>query len=120
MAGAAAIMEIDMKKIIALSTLRQLGVMFFRLGLDQIFLAFFHLISHAYFKAIIFIGAGAIIHSVKDYQDIRKMGTWGGVTPFIGIIFLIGSIRLCGIPFISGFYSKDLILEMLLVNKFSF
>lgn len=71
----AAIIELDMKKVIALSTLSQLGVIFFSIGLDQIFISFFHLISHAYFKAMMFMGAGAIIHSVKDYQDIRKMGT---------------------------------------------
>lgn len=74
-AGVAAIIEIDIKKVIALSTLSQLGVIFFSLGLDQVFISYFHLISHAYFKAIIFMGAGAIIHSVKDYQDIRKIGT---------------------------------------------
>lgn len=73
-AGVAAIIEIDMKKVVALSTLSQLGVMFFSLGLDQIFICFFHLISHAYFKAIIFMGAGSIIHRVKDYQDLRKIG----------------------------------------------
>jgi len=77
MAGASALFEVDIKKVIALSTLSQLGVIFFRLGLIQPFLAFFHLISHAYFKAILFMAAGAIIHSLKDYQDLRKMG--GGV-----------------------------------------
>ena len=77
MAGVSALFEVDMKKVIALSTLSQLGVIFFRLGLIQPFLAFFHLISHAYFKAILFMAAGAIIHSLKDYQDLRKMG--GGV-----------------------------------------
>lgn len=77
MAGVSALFEVDTKKVIALSTLSQLGVIFFRLGLIQPFLAFFHLISHAYFKAILFMAAGAIIHSLKDYQDLRKMG--GGV-----------------------------------------
>lgn len=77
MAGVSALFEVDIKKVIALSTLSQLGVIFFRLGLIQPFLAFFHLISHAYFKAILFMAAGAIIHSLKDYQDLRKMG--GGV-----------------------------------------
>ena len=74
MAGASALFEVDIKKVIALSTLRQLGVIFFRLGLAQPFLAFFHLVSHAYFKAMLFIAAGAIIHSLKDYQDLRKIG----------------------------------------------
>jgi len=77
MAGVSALFEVDIKKVIALSTLSQLGVIFFRLGLIQPFLAFFHLISHAYFKAMLFMAAGAIIHSLKDYQDLRKMG--GGV-----------------------------------------
>lgn len=77
MAGVSALFEVDIKKVIALSTLSQLGVIFFRLGLIEPFLAFFHLISHAYFKAILFMAAGAIIHSLKDYQDLRKMG--GGV-----------------------------------------
>lgn len=74
MAGVSALFEVDIKKVIALSTLSQLGVIFFRLGLIQPFLAFFHLISHAYFKAMLFMAAGAIIHSLKDYQDLRKMG----------------------------------------------
>lgn len=74
MAGVSALFEVDIKKVIALSTLRQLGVIFFRLGLIQPFLAFFHLISHAYFKAILFMAAGSIIHSLKDYQDLRKIG----------------------------------------------
>jgi len=74
MAGVSALFEVDMKKVIALSTLRQLGVIFFSLGLMQPFLAFFHLISHAYFKAMLFMAAGSIIHSLKDYQDLRKIG----------------------------------------------
>ena len=119
-AGISAIIELDMKKVIALSTLSQLGVIFFRLGMDHQYLAFFHLISHAYFKAIIFIGAGAIIHSVKDYQDIRKIGTWSRINPVIRAVFLTASLRLCGIPFIRGFYSKDLILEIILGIEFNF
>merc|ERR1712027_135584 len=74
MAGITAMIEIDMKKIIALSTLRQLGVIIIILGLGNPVLSFFHLISHAFFKAILFICAGMIIHRIKDYQDIRKMG----------------------------------------------
>jgi len=116
-AGIGAIIEEDMKKIIALSTLRQLGVMFFALGLGESILAFIHLIRHAYFKAIIFMCAGAIIHSVKDYQDIRKLGTWGIITPSLKIGFLIGSLRLTGMPFSSGFYSKDTLLEQFLIGE---
>jgi NADH-ubiquinone oxidoreductase chain 5 len=115
-AGAAAIFELDIKKVIALSTLRQLGVMFFSLGLGQPFIAFFHLISHAYFKAILFIAAGAIIHRVKDYQDLRKIG--GGAYSLIrlGVVCLVRNLSLCGMPFISGFYSKDLILERIIIG----
>ena len=116
-AGGSALMELDMKKIIALSTLRQLGVMFFRLGLGQPFLSFFHLVSHAYFKAMLFIAAGAMIHRVKDYQDLRKMGRHSHNLMRIGIVILIRNLRLCGLPFISGFYSKDLILEILLIDN---
>ena len=114
-AGGSALIELDIKKIIALSTLRQLGVIFFRLGIGQPFLAFFHLVSHAYFKAILFMAAGAIIHSVKDYQDLRKIGGFAGNLFRIRIVILVRNLRLCGLPFISGFYSKDLILEILIM-----
>ena len=83
MAGSAALFELDIKKVIALSTLRQLGVIFFSLGLGLPYLAFFHLIAHAYFKAILFIAAGVIIHRVKDYQDLRKMGRFR-ILDFLG------------------------------------
>ena len=115
-AGGSALIELDIKKIIALSTLSQLGVIFFRLGLGQPFLSFFHLISHAYFKAILFIAAGAIIHRVKDYQDLRKIGGYASNLVRIGIVILVRNLSLCGLPFISGFYSKDLILEIFLIK----
>lgn len=111
LSGIRAIFELDLKKVIALSTLRQLGVIFFCLGLCQPLLAFNHLISHAYFKAILFIAAGRIIHSIKDYQDIRKRGRNITISPFIVVIIITRSIRLIGIPFLSGFYSKDIIIE---------
>jgi len=117
MAGVSALFEVDIKKVIALSTLSQLGVMFFSLGLNQPFLAFFHLISHAYFKAILFMAAGAIIHRIKEYQDLRKMGGGVGVTPGLGSIILIRNLSLCGMPFLSGFYSKDIILELIIINE---
>lgn len=113
--GISATIEIDIKKVIALSTLRQLGVIIFRLGLGQTIIRFFHLICHAYFKAIIFITAGIIIHRIKDYQDIRKIGVSFN-TPVLSTLFFISSIRLCGIPFITGFYSKDLILERMIIQ----
>ena len=105
-----------MKKIIALSTLRQLGLMFITLGLGLPVMAFFHLISHAYFKAILFICAGGIIHRINDYQDLRAMGAALKRLPYIIRIFLVARISLCGLPFISGFYSKDLILELMIAQ----
>ena len=111
-AGVSALFELDIKKVIALSTLRQLGIIFFSLGISYPFLAFFHLVSHAYFKAMLFICAGAIIHRVKDYQDFRKIGSRGFRTKFLSSFILVANIRLCGLPFLSGFYSKDLILEV--------
>lgn len=118
-AGISALMEMDIKKIIALSTLRQLGVIFFSLGIGEPFLAFTHLICHAFFKAIIFISAGSMIHSIKNYQDLRKIGSLRMITPLIRGIILTASIRLCGIPFITGFYSKDIIIEIILINNFN-
>jgi NADH-ubiquinone oxidoreductase chain 5 len=112
-AGAAAVFELDIKKVIALSTLSQLGVIFFSLGMGQPFMAFFHLISHAYFKAILFMAAGSIIHTVKDYQDLRKIGGSLINLPALSTVCLVRNLRLCGMPFLSGFYSKDLILESL-------
>lgn len=116
-AGLAAIKEIDMKKIIALSTLRQLGVIFFSLGLGTTIISFFHLVSHAYFKAILFLCAGRVIHRIKDYQDTRFIGGRDKFLPLSIRIFLVSNFRLCGIPFFSGFYSKDLILEIFFIRN---
>lgn len=115
--GLAAINEIDIKKVIALSTLRQLGVIMLTLGLGSAQLSFFHLLSHAYFKAILFMCAGSIIHSIKEYQDIRIISLRERGTVQVMAIFILANLRLCGLPFISGFYSKDLILELLLLNN---
>lgn len=115
-AGIAAIVEIDIKKVIALSTLRQLGVIIMVIGAQKPLLAYFHLLSHAYFKAILFICAGIIIHNIKDYQDIRTIGATGINIPIISRVINVANIRLCGLPFIRGFYSKDIILEILLLK----
>ncbi|MBY0379946.1 MAG: NADH dehydrogenase subunit 5 [Burkholderiales bacterium] len=115
-AGLRAVGELDMKKVIALSTLSQLGIIFITLGLGLPSLAFFHLISHAYFKAMLFMCAGAIIHSLKDYQDLRILGGRLTGLPYAARIFLVANLRLCGIPFISGFFSKDLILEVFIIR----
>jgi len=115
-AGLAAMLEMDIKKVIALSTLRQLGVIMIILGGGRPVLAYFHLLSHAYFKAILFICAGIIIHNIKDYQDIRKMGR-GQITLGLTIMILFrANLRLCGLPFLRGFYSKDIILEIILIG----
>lgn len=109
--GLGANYETDLKKIIALSTLRQLGVMIFILSLGRIELAFFHLLRHALFKSLLFLCAGAFIHGVGDIQDIRLVGSLGGQAPVSSFYFFSCSLSLCGFPFLSGFYSKDLILE---------
>jgi len=105
--------EFDLKKIIALSTLRQLGLIMriLRIGLPE--LAFFHLLTHAIFKALLFICAGVIIHIISDIQDIRLIGGLRFYIPLTSLCLNISNMALCGIPFLAGFYSKDLILEIL-------
>merc|ERR1719450_1444650 len=119
MAGCAAMLEIDIKKVIALSTLSQLGIIILTLGAGAPILAYFHLLSHAFFKAIIFICAGMIIHNIKDYQDIRKIGLTTTFIPIITSVILVANIRLCGLPFLRGFYSKDIILEVIIISTIS-
>merc|ERR1712025_845725 len=115
-AGFTAMGEIDMKKIIALSTLRQLGIIILILGMGNPILSFFHLLSHAFFKEMLFICAGMIIHNIKDYQDIRKIGLTTIFIPIITSVILVANIRLCGLPFLRGFYSKDLIIEIIIIK----
>nr|QYK19531.1 NADH dehydrogenase subunit 5 [Neoamphitrite affinis] len=112
MAGLSALTECDLKKIIALSTLSQLGVMMASLGLSAPNLAFFHLLTHALFKALLFICAGSIIHFSYHGQDLRMIGSLTPQLPFTMSALLIANMSLCGLPFLSGFYSKDLILEL--------
>nr|AOY39676.1 NADH dehydrogenase subunit 5 [Scolytinae sp. BMNH 1040080] len=113
MAGLSANLEFDLKKIIALSTLSQLGLMVCILCLGGSSLAFFHLLTHALFKALLFMCAGAIIHNLGDTQDIRFMGGQVYFLPFTCMCMSISNFALCGIPFMAGFYSKDLIAEFL-------
>merc|ERR1739846_51070 len=115
-AGITAIIEIDIKKIIALSTLSQLGIIILILGIANPILSFFHLLSHAFFKAMLFICAGIIIHNIKDYQDIRKIGIRYNNLNYCITIIIVANIRLCGLPFLSGFYSKDLIIEIIIIK----
>nr|QTX96604.1 NADH dehydrogenase subunit 5 [Macrobrachium rosenbergii]QTX96617.1 NADH dehydrogenase subunit 5 [Macrobrachium rosenbergii]UPO69326.1 NADH dehydrogenase subunit 5 [Macrobrachium rosenbergii]UVU21267.1 NADH dehydrogenase subunit 5 [Macrobrachium rosenbergii] len=116
MAGLGANFETDLKKIIALSTLSQLGVMITILSLGWSTLAFFHLLTHALFKALLFMCAGSIIHSVGDYQDIRMMGGLVNFMPISVMCINLANLALCGFPFLAGFYSKDLILEVAFLN----
>lgn len=110
-AGICAFAQYDMKKIIAYSTCSQLGYMFFTLGLDYPQLAMAHLTNHAFFKALLFLSAGAIIHFMHDEQDIRRVNKLSNILPFVRICVIIGSLAIMGFPFLTGFYSKDLILE---------
>nr|YP_010472704.1 NADH dehydrogenase subunit 5 [Marumba saishiuana]UAT98112.1 NADH dehydrogenase subunit 5 [Marumba saishiuana]UVH65832.1 NADH dehydrogenase subunit 5 [Marumba saishiuana] len=112
MAGISANYEFDLKKIIALSTLSQLGLMMSILSMGFSDLAFFHLLTHAMFKALLFMCAGVIIHMMNNIQDIRFMGGISIYLPLTCLCMNISNMALCGIPFLAGFYSKDLILEM--------
>nr|AZQ21624.1 NADH dehydrogenase subunit 5 [Mythimna pallidicosta] len=112
MAGISANYEFDLKKIIALSTLSQLGLMMSILSMGLPDLAFFHLLTHAMFKALLFMCAGVIIHMMNDMQDIRFMGGISLFIPVTSLCMNISNMALCGIPFLAGFYSKDLILEL--------
>merc|ERR550539_386922 len=100
--------EIDIKKIIALSTLSQLGIIILILGIGNPILSFFHLLSHAFFKAILFICAGIIIHNIKDYQDIRKIGIRYNNLNYCISIIIVANIRLCGLPFFKRVLFKRL------------
>lgn len=112
--------ETDIKKIVALSTLSQLGLIVSTLGLGLGELAYLHLLSHAYFKAILFIAVGNIIHCRNSYQDIRVAGNLATAMPLRVSYFHLANLRLCGFPFIAGFYSKDLILEEALIRATNF
>nr|QSZ78296.1 NADH dehydrogenase subunit 5 [Leptocimbex yanniae] len=119
MSGLSANFEFDLKKIIALSTLSQLGMMLSILFLGFKDLAFFHLLMHAFFKALLFMCAGILIHNMFDLQDIRMMGSLCNQMPLVSICFNFSNLSLCGFPFLSGFYSKDLILEMMLMMNYN-
>nr|ACI28614.1 NADH dehydrogenase subunit 5 [Drosophila melanogaster]AFR59716.1 NADH dehydrogenase subunit 5 [Drosophila melanogaster]AKN22337.1 NADH dehydrogenase subunit 5 [Drosophila melanogaster] len=123
MAGLGANFEFDLKKIIALSTLSQLGLMMSILSMGFLKLAMFHLLTHALFKALLFMCAGAIIHNMNNSQDIRLMGGLSIHMPLTSACFNVSNLALCGMPFLAGFYSKDMILEIVSisnVNMFSF
>nr|YP_010350264.1 NADH dehydrogenase subunit 5 [Endoxyla cinereus]UOK09644.1 NADH dehydrogenase subunit 5 [Endoxyla cinereus] len=117
MAGISANYEFDLKKIIALSTLSQLGLMMSMLSMGFPDLAFYHLLTHAMFKALLFMCAGVIIHMMNNTQDIRYMGGISMFIPLTSLCMNISNMALCGIPFLSGFYSKDLILEIVSLSN---
>ena len=119
-AGLGANFEFDLKKIIALSTLSQLGLIIRILSLGFFKLAFFHLLTHALFKALLFICAGVIIHNIKNSQDIRDIGGLVFHIPITLACLNIANLSLCGLPFLSGFYSKDMILEIVLISQVNF
>nr|APX39986.1 NADH dehydrogenase subunit 5 [Cryptocephalus cynarae] len=119
MSGLGANYEYDLKKVIALSTLSQLGLMVSILSLGEWNLAFFHLLTHALFKALLFMCAGVIIHSFMNSQDIRYLGGLIYHMPYVVTLFNICNFSLCGLPFLSGFYSKDLIVEVMSMGYFN-
>jgi len=112
MAATSGLLQNDLKKIIAYSTCSQLGYMVFICGLSGYAISFFHLTNHAFFKALLFLSAGAVIHAISNEQDLRRLGGLTRLLPFTYTMFVIGSLALMGFPFLTGFYSKDLILEV--------
>ena len=108
--------QTDLKKVIAYSTCSQLGYMVCICGLSGYSIALFHLFNHAFFKALLFLGAGSVIHSLQDEQDMRRMGGLAYYMPITYISMLVASFSLAGFPFLSGFFSKDLILEFSIAN----
>jgi len=111
-----AIAQFDIKRIIAYSTCSQLGYMIFVVGISGYNASLFHLINHAFFKALLFLSAGSIIHGMTNDQDIRKFGLLIKLLPFTYSAMLIGFIALAGLPYLAGFYSKDFILELAFSN----
>ncbi|MBP6985720.1 MAG: NADH-quinone oxidoreductase subunit L [Alphaproteobacteria bacterium] len=110
-AGTIAMTQFDIKRVIAYSTCSQLGYMFFAIGVSAYSAAIFHLVTHAFFKALLFLGAGSVIHALSDEQDMRKMGGIWKFIPQTYAMMWIGSLALAGVPFFAGYFSKDLILE---------
>ena len=110
-AGSIGLVQNDIKRVIAYSTCSQLGYMFFAAGLGAYHIAIFHLFTHAFFKALLFLGAGSVIHAFNDEQDMRHMGGVWKKIPYTYSLMIIGTLALTGFPFLSGFFSKDAIIE---------
>lgn len=118
-AATTGIFQNDLKRVIAYSTCSQLGYMIFACGMSNYTVSMFHLFNHACFKALLFLSAGSIIHALNDEQDLRRMGSLVQLLPLTYSMVLIGSLSLAGFPFLTGFYSKDLILELTLILQYS-
>jgi len=115
-AGTVGLFQNDIKKVIAYSTCSQLGYMFLVCGLSYYHIGLFHLFNHGFFKALLFLGAGSVIHAISDEQDMRRMGGLIKLLPLTYCVILVGSLCLTGFPFLSGFYSKEAVLEIAFVN----
>jgi len=111
-AATCGLVQNDLKRIIAFSTISQLGYMVMAVGLSQYNVALMHVVNHAFFKALLFLGAGAVIHSFSDQQDVRRFGGLIKFLPFTYTAMLVGSLSLLATPWLTGFYSKDLIIEL--------
>lgn len=111
-AATTGLLQNDLKKVIAYSTCSQLGYMIFACGLSAYSVSLFHLANHAFFKALLFLSAGSVIHAMSDEQDMRKLGGLAKLLPLTYVMMVIGSLALAGFPYLSGFYSKDVILEV--------
>jgi NADH-ubiquinone oxidoreductase chain 5 len=117
-AGTIGIFQNDLKRVIAYSTCSQLGYMMVGCGLSSYSVALFHLMNHAFFKALLFLSAGAVIHAVLDEQDMRRMGGLLRLLPYTFIMFIIGSLSLMAFPYTTGYYSKDVLLELTLSHYY--
>ena len=117
LAGLRALGEGDIKKVVALSTLSQLGIIVLAVGINCPLLAFFHLIAHAFFKALLFVGVGNFIHAAASFQDLKVIGQNARKLPYTRAVLVLAKARLCGLPFFSGFFSKEAILEGLELRR---
>jgi NADH-ubiquinone oxidoreductase chain 5 len=120
MSGTIGMVQFDIKKVIAYSTCSQLGYMLLACGLSNYAVSFFHLMNHAFFKALLFLCAGCVIHSMDNEQDMRQMGGSSTFMPVVSTFMLIGTLALCGFTFLTGFFSKDFILEQILYFFFMY
>ena len=111
-AATCGLLQNDLKRIVAFSTISQMGYLFLAVGISQYNVALFHLVNHAFFKALLFLAAGAVIHAMADQQDVRRLGGLINFLPFTYTAILVGSLSLMALPWLTGFYSKDLIIEL--------